>query len=75
MSADQDDRFFLKHILQSIEKIELLMRDVDRESFLEDWRIQDAVVRNLEIIGEASSKISDEFNLITKIFPGGMPEV
>ncbi len=47
------DRIYLLHIRDAIEHI--LEYTVDgKGSFLADRRIQDAVVRNLEIIGEAT---------------------
>ena len=52
---------FLGDIYESTLRIELYIQDIDYESFLEDIKTQDAVVRNLEIIGEAAKNISDEF--------------
>lgn len=52
------DRVFLQHILDAILKIESYTR-VGREEFLAATHWQDAVVRQLEIIGEASKKLSD----------------
>ena len=61
MKPEEKDRFFLQHILQAIDKIEQLTEGISRKVFLVDWRTQDVVVRNLEIIGEAVSNISDDF--------------
>ncbi len=52
---------FLGDIYESTLRIELYIQDIDYESFLEDIKTQDAVVRNLEIIGEAAKNISNEF--------------
>ncbi len=38
----------------------LYTHDTDYENFLEDLEIQDAVIRNLEIMGEAAKNISVE---------------
>ena len=54
------DVAYLKHILDSIHKIEGYLSDVDFDAFLEDQKTQDAVVRNLEMIGVASKKLSEE---------------
>ena len=35
--------------------------DVSREAFLEDTQLQDAVIRRLEIIGEAAGRFSPQF--------------
>ena len=55
------DLFRLGHILDSISKIEYLARMLhSQNNFEEKWIEQDAIIRNLEIIGEASVNISDE---------------
>lgn len=54
-----DDRTYLLHIRDSIEAIENYTSE-GREHFLKDRKTQDAVVRNLEIIGEASKRLSDD---------------
>lgn len=48
----KDDRVFLAHIREAIARIESYTQD-GREGFLSDTKTQDAVVRNLEVIGEA----------------------
>ena len=56
----KDDRIYIEHILQSIEKIQSYISGKDQESFSNDSLTQDAVVRQLEIIGEATKRISKE---------------
>ena len=48
---------YLGHILAAIERIERHTADVDELGFLNSELIQDAVIRNIEIIGEASYNI------------------
>jgi uncharacterized protein with HEPN domain len=48
---------YLGHILQAIEKIQRHTADIDEVGFLNSELIQDAVVRNLEVIGEAANNI------------------
>lgn len=48
---------YLGHILQAIERIHRYVEDMDEVAFLEDEKTQDAVIRNFEIIGEASNNI------------------
>jgi uncharacterized protein with HEPN domain len=48
---------YLGHILQAIERIQTYCEGLDDASFFESTLIQDAVVRNFEIIGEASRNI------------------
>ena len=52
--------FRLEHILESIEKIEYIVKDLDYGDYLEDWIKQDAIIRNFEIIGEAIANLDDE---------------
>ena len=51
---------YLMDIKISIEKIEKYTEDLSFEQFTEDELIQDGVVRNLEIIGEAVKNIPEE---------------
>src|SRR5450631_1188576 len=48
---------YLGHILQAIDRIERYTGDMSESTFLENELTQDAVIRNLEIIGEASRNI------------------
>jgi uncharacterized protein with HEPN domain len=48
---------FIGHILIGIEKIERHTKGLDLQGFLANDLIQDAVIRNLEVIGEASKNI------------------
>jgi uncharacterized protein with HEPN domain len=57
MSKDRDYRLFLEDILISIQKIEKYTADLTFEAFSGDDLVVDAVIRNLEIIGEAVKKL------------------
>ncbi len=48
---------YLDHILDAINQIETYISGFDEKQFLEFRLVQDAVSRNLEIIGEASHRI------------------
>ena len=53
--------FRLRHIRNSIEKIEYLARTLHtQDNFEAKWIEQDAIMRNLEVIGEAVINISDD---------------
>ena len=54
------DQNFIKHILGAIERIESYTRGLEENDFMNNFMIQDAVIRNLEIIGEATKKISSQ---------------
>lgn len=53
------DRWRLEHILEAAARIEEYTA-VGRERFLQDARTQDAVIRQLEIMGEAVKRLSPE---------------
>ena len=55
----RDDRTFLLHIRDAVQNIAEDMADGEAV-FHRDRRRRDAVVRNLEIIGEAARNLSDE---------------
>ncbi len=52
---------YLGHILQAIERIGRYTEDMGETAFLVNEMAQDAVVRNFEIIGEASHNIENHF--------------
>jgi uncharacterized protein with HEPN domain len=56
-----DDKTRLQHILDAGQKIQNFAAEHTRESFEKDEMLQLALVRLIEIIGEAASKISQEF--------------
>lgn len=56
----KDESVYLKHILDAIEKIESYTTG-GRKTFFQDTMVQDAVIRNLEVIGEAVRNLSPKF--------------
>ncbi|MEW6482620.1 MAG: DUF86 domain-containing protein [bacterium] len=56
----KEDTAYLKHILDAITRIEEYTAGIEYEDFMENHLIQDGVIRQIEIIGEASKRISDE---------------
>lgn len=60
MSNRQED-LYITDISNSIKQIEEYTENMTIENFDLDRKTQDAVIRNLEIIGEASKYISSEF--------------
>ncbi len=51
----------LNDIRQAIDRIEQYIKNMSFDAFSDDQKSVDAVVRNLEIIGEAASRLPDEF--------------
>jgi len=56
----KDPRVYLAHILECAGRIESYL-PAEEKSFLEDAKTQDAVIRNLEIIGEAAKRVPEEY--------------
>jgi uncharacterized protein with HEPN domain len=54
----KEDSVYLRHILDALERIRVYTRE-GRAAFLADPKTQDAVVRNLEIVGEAVKNVSE----------------
>jgi uncharacterized protein with HEPN domain len=52
---------YLAHIVEAIERIHRYTGNMDEATFLDNALVQDAVIRNLEIIGEASNNIEKHF--------------
>ncbi len=57
---NRDYKLFLEDILDSIKKIDKYITNLSLEGFINDEKTVDAVIRNFEIIGEASKNIPDE---------------
>jgi len=57
----RDVALLLEDVLAAIGKIERYTAGLGREGFLADEKTIDAVVRNLEIIGEAARQVPDDF--------------
>jgi uncharacterized protein with HEPN domain len=56
----RDESVYLQHVLDAIEKVEAYLQGIDEATFYEQSMIQDAVIRQIQIIGEAVKRLSDE---------------
>ncbi len=54
---------FLEDILLSMQRISEYIAELDFQAFKKDYKTVDAVIRNFEIIGEASKNIPAEIKL------------
>jgi len=75
MKAKRDDRIYLQHISDAIVKIEQYIQGIDEEMFSQQSLIQDGVIRQLEVIGEAIKNLTSEFrdihpNVLWRDFAG-----
>lgn len=57
----KDPYVFLAHILQSIDLIEGYSQAKTMEEFIESPQLQDAIIRRIEIIGEAVKNLPEDF--------------
>jgi uncharacterized protein with HEPN domain len=53
-----DDRVYLQHIRDAAERIRGYVNGLDEASFKKNELVQDAVIRQIEIMGEASKRLS-----------------
>jgi uncharacterized protein with HEPN domain len=51
MKADSNKLYFL-HILEAVDKLQLVVTTYSKEDFLSDWLKQDAVLKNFIVIRE-----------------------
>jgi uncharacterized protein with HEPN domain len=57
----RDVRLYLEDILTAAQKIQRYLAGLSDDQFRQDDRTYDAVIRNLEVIGEAARNIPDDF--------------
>jgi hypothetical protein len=59
--SKRDPKLLLDDILEAIEKIKKYTNGLSFETFIDDSKTIDAVIRNFEIIGEAANRLPEEF--------------
>mgnify|MGYP001589855438 FL=1 len=57
----KDNLVYIDDVLSAVKKINKFCKTIDKDDFMKNELLMDAVVRNLEIIGEASSKLTAAF--------------
>jgi len=57
----KDDLVYIKHILESIENVETFSAKLKKTSFLKDRFSQSAIIREFEIVWEATKNLSESF--------------
>ena len=56
----KDDKLYLIHIIECIEHIESYISQIDRDAFMDTTLVQDAVMRNLQVIAESTQRLSEQ---------------
>jgi uncharacterized protein with HEPN domain len=57
----KNDLAYIEHMILCIRKIHKFTKGINRKEFEKNELIQDAVIRNIEIIGEACKKLSSDY--------------
>lgn len=65
------DKILVSHILDAIGAVERFVKGKSKEDFLKDEMLYSAVIKKFEIIGEAASRLSNEFRNVKKDVPWG----
>jgi uncharacterized protein with HEPN domain len=55
----KDDTVYMKHILDAIHRVEEYTQNIEYKDFIKNHLIQDGVIRQIEIIGEAAKRLSN----------------
>ena len=61
--SKRDRLLLLEDMLESASKIKKYTNGLDNDSFMNDEKTIDAVIRNFEIIGEAANRIDPDFRI------------
>ena len=69
MSDRKDDNIYLKHVLEAINWIEKYLENLTDKDFLNSHLVQDGVIRQIGIIGEAAKHLSSKFREKNAIVP------
>lgn len=62
--SERTNQEFLSDIREALQRISTYVAGLDYEAFVEDTKTQDAVIRNLEILGEATKNLSEAFRAV-----------
>lgn len=65
----KDDSVYLQHTIDAIKRIEEYTSDVDNRDFTSNHLVQDGVIRQIEIIGEAAKRVSKKLKDNNKHIP------
>lgn len=65
----RDDTVYLKHIRDASDRIAFYLQEISRTRFNKDPLIQDGVIRQIEIIGEAIKRVSRDLHSVYPEIP------
>jgi len=64
-----DDLLYLQHIVDALNKIESYIQGYNEDTFQQNSLVQDGVLRQIQIIGEAVKRLSPELRKINRMVP------
>jgi len=67
--SERETKLYLTDILEAIEAAEEYVAGIDFEKFVSDRKTYGATIRELEIIGEASAQLPDDFKVSHPAIP------
>jgi uncharacterized protein with HEPN domain len=67
--SKRTDRELLSDIREALRRIATYVTGMSYKTFLNDTKTQDAILRNLEILGEATKSVSEEFRTENRAVP------
>ncbi len=65
----RDDSVYLRHILDAVAKATAYLHGKDEMAFIQDSLLQDGVIRQIEIMGEATKRLSQELRAAHSYLP------
>lgn len=71
MNKAMREQDYLAHVSEAVQRIQRYLTGKNEQDFLSDSLLQDGVIRNLEIIGEAVSKLSPDLREQYRHVPWG----
>ena len=57
----KSDTLYTIHIQECIDRIQSYIAGIDQDKFMDSSLIQDAVLRNLQVLAESTQRLSDDF--------------
>ena len=57
----KETKFYLQHILEAIDNIENFTKGMEKEQFMKNVLVHSAVIRQLEVIGEAVKNLPEKY--------------
>ncbi len=61
MKGPKSDQLRVQHILDAIEEVEIYIKGISAGDFMANSEKRFATIKQIEIVGEACSRLSDEF--------------